>query len=137
MRTLRLSLAGTVIVMLVAGLSGTVAVGEERAPASDRPHHVSGTSTHLSAFESESCAVDDGGIRVCRKGSHDRNEMDDPRLSGDLWLLWNRSYLPGGQAISGTVELTNDDGNWVGTMRGYKIGGLHLLAGRADGNRRI
>ena len=51
--------------------------------------------------------------------------MDDPRLSGDLWLLWNRSYLYGGQVISGTVELTNDDGTWVGTMRGYKVGGRH------------
>jgi len=51
--------------------------------------------------------------------------MDDPRLGGTLWQLWNHASIGGpkyradGEVMSGTVELVNDDGSWVGTMRGY------------------
>ena len=51
--------------------------------------------------------------------------MDDPRLGGTLWQLWNHASIGGpkyradGEVMSGTVALVNDDGSWVGTMRGY------------------
>ena len=51
--------------------------------------------------------------------------MDDARLSGTLWLLSNMEAIGGriraseGEVMAVTVELVNDDGSWVGTMRGY------------------
>ncbi len=44
MHTLRLSLVGAVILMLLAGPGAGVVAGDEEAAASDRPHQVSGTT---------------------------------------------------------------------------------------------
>jgi hypothetical protein len=51
--------------------------------------------------------------------------MDDARLSGNLRMLWNHESIGGpiyrgdGEVIAGTVQLVNDDGSWVGTVRGH------------------
>jgi hypothetical protein len=119
MRTLRLSLAGTVILMLLAGLGGVVAAGDEDPPAADKPHPVSGTLRYVGTFQGGTSALEDGRAGQRDYGSYDRIEMDDARLSGTLYHVWNRDYLGDGEVFTGTVELVNDDGSWVGTMRGY------------------
>ena len=129
MRTLRLSLAGTAILMLLAGLSGVVVAQDEEALATDGPHRFSGPCTYAGSYGSESSGSEDG--RWWRHGylGRCRSEMDDPRLSGDLWTLWNHESVGGGihcgtgEVLTGTVELVNDGGSWVGTMRGYIVNG--------------
>ena len=52
-------------------------------------------------------------------------EMDDPRLSGVAYGLWSLDKIGPkyehheGEAFTSTVELVNDDGSWVGSLRGY------------------
>ena len=133
MRTSRLSLAGTVILMLLAGPSGVAGAEDEEARASE----VSGRNVGYSVFEDGTSTHEDGRTLQRGYGSHDTIQMDDARLSGILYHVWNRDYMIGGQVLTGTVELVNDDGSWVGTMRGYKVRDrLHYwqmeLAGTGD-----
>lgn len=52
-------------------------------------------------------------------------EMDDPRLSGVAYGLWSLDKIGPqyqhheGETFTGTVELVNDDGSWIGSLRGY------------------
>ena len=126
MRRLRLSLAGTVALMLLGALSGVVIAQDEEALASDRPHPVSGTLQYAGTFAPGTMVLEDGQGLQRGYGSRDHIEMDDARLSGYLWHVWNRDYIDvppylgvEGEVLTGTVELVNDDGSWVGTMRGY------------------
>ena len=95
MRTLRLSLAGMVNFMLLAGLGGGVIAGDEEASASDGPHPVSGTSTYAGKFESGDHVFEEGRALQRGYGSYDTIEMDDARLSGTLWHVWNRDFIWG------------------------------------------
>jgi hypothetical protein len=125
MRTLRLSLTGMVIFTVLIGLSGVVVAGDAEAPASDGPHPVSGTLTYAGSFEASTLTVEEGRYLERGMGTYDTIEMDDARLSGTLWNIWNidligdRQYGSDAKVGTGTVELVNDDGSWVGTMRGY------------------
>lgn len=52
-------------------------------------------------------------------------EMDDPRLSGvayesrNLDMIGPKYEHHQGETFVGTIELVNDDGSWVGDLRGY------------------
>lgn len=52
-------------------------------------------------------------------------EMDDPRLNGVAYELRNLDLIGPkyeyheGEAFTGTIELVNDEGSWVGSLRGY------------------
>ena len=124
MRTLRLSLAGTVILMLLRGL-GAVVAGDDETLASERPHQVSGSCVYAGHRTFGAYVEEDG--RTGRHGDLVRVgcEMDDARLSGSLWVLSNMDAIGGriraseGEVMAQTVELVNDDGSWVGTNRGY------------------
>ena len=123
MHTLRLSLVGAVILMLLAGPGAGVVAGDEEAAASDRPHQVSGTSV-LAGFVSVTRTVEEGRVMERGKKGRDTIEMDDARLCGTLWHVWDRDTFvgpngPDGEVLTGTVQLVNDDGSWVGTMRGH------------------
>lgn len=125
MRTLRLSLAGTVTLMLLGGLSVAVVAQDEEVLAPDKPHPVSGQVTVGDFFQDPDITNEDG-TQVRRNGGvYDTIEMDDARLSGTMWQVWNRDSIGGplrrgdGEVETGTVELVNEDGSWVGTMRGY------------------
>mgnify|MGYP001815309243 CR=1 FL=1 len=120
MWTLRLSVTGTIILMLLAGPGGAVVAADEEALASDRPHQVSGTNAYAGVFENATFGYEDGRVLERGEGAYDTIEMDDARLSGTLWHVWNRDYLGDGEVLTGTVELVNEGGTWVGTMRGYK-----------------
>ena len=92
---------------------------------SDRPHRVSGTLRPVDMLQGATLIVEEGRYLERGYGTYDTIEMDDPRLSGTLWNLWNvdsikgRKYASDGEIIAGTIELVNDEGSWVGTMRGY------------------
>jgi hypothetical protein len=125
MRALRLSLAGTVILVLLAGPGGGVEAEDEEEAASDRPHQVSGTLQWAGSFEPDTTSIVEAG-RYLKHGGGGRYtiEMDDDRLSGTLWYVRNKDILvgpvgPDGEVQTGTVELVGDDGSWVGTMRGH------------------
>jgi hypothetical protein len=59
------------------------------------------------------------------EGTAHRFEMDDTRLSGTLYLAQNSDDIGekyqhhDGEVWTGTIELVNDDGPWIGTVRGY------------------
>ena len=52
-------------------------------------------------------------------------ELDDARLSGTIYLALNEDLIGekyqhhDGEVSTGTLELVNDDGSWIGTVRGY------------------
>jgi hypothetical protein len=129
MRTWRLSLVGTVIVVLLGGLSvGVVAQEDDAEEVSTGLSPVTGTIIEGEQHGLYSTSYDADRIR--RRGAvyEDPIEMDDARLSGTLWQTWSRDELPdssgdfvgrNGELITGTTEITNDAGSWVGKMRGY------------------
>jgi hypothetical protein len=104
MRTLRLSLAGTVIFALLGGL-GSVAVGQDE---SDPP---AGLPTGPAAFEIQMERTDDGIFFTA----------SDPRFSGSLtfdegtWL----EVLPGHTVMADRKRVENDAGAWEGPSSGY------------------
>ena len=119
MYPLRLPVTIVVTLTLLGGLSGVVVAGDEDARASE----VNGRNIGYRIFESGTETHEDGRTLQRGYGSYDTIELDDARLSGTLYHVWNRDYMLGGQVLTGTVELVNDGGSWVGTMRGYKLGG--------------
>ena len=125
MRTLRLYIVGTVVLGLLGGLSVAVVAQDEQEPDSRGPHEVSGTLRLVNEFQGSTLTVEEGRKLVRGGGNRETIEMDDPRLSGDLWTVLNRDFIGdrqyGGDGAVGTgaVELVNEDGSWVGTMRGY------------------
>jgi hypothetical protein len=86
---------------------------------------VSGKLSYGSVFQSESVTREEGKEVRRGLGFYDTIETDDVRPSGKLWQVWNRDSIGGplrsgnGEVETGTVELVNEDGSWVGTMRGY------------------
>jgi len=125
MRALQVSLVGTVVVALLGGLSGAAVAQDEEATAPDGPHPVSGQVFVGHVFQSPEVTEEEGRQVRREFGFADTIEMDDARLSGKLWEVWNRDSIGGplkqgdGEVETGAVELVNDDGSWVGTMRGY------------------
>jgi hypothetical protein len=114
MRTLKLSLAGTGILVLVCGLAGTVVAQEDpMAPA-----EVTG-SIELEHMRSHGkiSMMEDVVIRTGWDISN-RWEASDPRLSGtsDELSTWHR--YPGFDVISTSLAVENEGGRWVGTSTG-------------------
>lgn len=127
MRTLRLFLAGTVMVVLLGGLSGVVVAGDEEAMVLDGPHPVSGQVTIGNFLDGGQVTWNEERNVQERRGEgfFDTIAMDDTRLSGTISEVWNRDSIGGplrqgdGEVETGTVAIVNEDGSWVGTMRGY------------------
>ena len=119
MRTLRLSLAGLLILAMLGG-SGAAAAAQEDPAALEAPHPVTGQSWEdtftrgTPGFDAERGVMEHYGYRYS-----DRVEMDDPRLSGTMWHVWNSDVISSGKVAAGTVELVSDGGSWVGTAREY------------------
>ena len=129
MRTSRLSLAGTVIIALLGGLNGAVvAQTTDMAELPDGPASVTGTVFDGREHQGATKSLDADRARHRGVVYVDPIEMDDPRLSGAMWQAWSLDTLPDadgrylteqGSLISGTAEIVNEDGSWVGTLRGY------------------
>jgi hypothetical protein len=126
MRTLRVSIAGTAILLLLAGLSGAVAAQDDpMAPAV-----VTGTVPEVS--ETFSGFVSPAGDAVDTKGYSvtERWEASDPRLSGTSTFTTNwREYSSADfLVLAATRVLENDDGRWVGMETGLGSDALFLDA---------
>ena len=124
MRTLRLSLAGTVILVLLGGLGSVVT-------AQDEPLDPMGASFWTATFtDVEPPAVAftpgpgyDEAIGVASEGLL---EASDPRISGRWRQVMDmrryESREPDGMPVTvwtATARLDNDDGAWVGTFTGF------------------
>ena len=123
MRALRLALVGTVILALLGGMGGAVVAQEDGAnEVSAGPTLVTGRIIDGRQDRPYTRSTDDDRIRYRGAVYVDPIEMDDARLSGKLWQAWSKDGLRDGrpgELITGTTELTNDGGSWVGKQRGY------------------
>lgn len=141
MRTLRLSLVGTVILALLGGLSATVLAQDEEAAASDAPTEVAPGAAPDS--ESQEAVAVRGGIRVFFGDPYKSGEsytgdggssistgygwqgriteMSDPRLNGMFRMVLDEvTYSNAGDIITASIRIDNDEGSWIGTERGYR-----------------
>ena len=137
MRTLRLSLVGTVILVLLGGLGGA-ATAQDEATGAVEPVAVTGAQT--------SEWVHTVGTTVNEEGVyHTRGpwwtvtwEADDPRLSGEgTWTVnWNFLLEDGPSIGTSAIVLANPDGRWVGTGQGFGDGSVdhELIVLRGEGD---
>jgi hypothetical protein len=114
MRTLRLSLVGTVILVLLGGLGGTVlAQGDEDA------------TVWVKLLEQDDCRMEASpGLFEPGAGLAKRirdlplaceNTYSDARLDGTQHLLYNEDCYEDGICVGwGTMEVDGSDGSWIG-----------------------
>ena len=143
MRTLRLSLAGTVILTLLGGLGG-VAVAEDDE-SSDPNAIVSGSwrdggpSSWVFEFSEEGVPDEPGWVghgRGLRRT--DSYEWSDPRLPTKGQAVVNfEAYGDSGMAVRSTWLLEGPDGYWTGPWTGFcdadeRCQGTAVLTGHGD-----
>jgi hypothetical protein len=119
MHTLRLSLAGTVILGLLVGVVGSVGVLGQSEDATAQTVHVTGTQIPDSFTSGDTQQV--GDVVQVRDGSAVHTlEMSDPRVSGTVTVVFNLDeYLPDEAGFQwGTSRLENGGGAWVGEWSG-------------------
>ena len=100
MRTLRLSLVGTVMLALLGGL-GVVAVAQEEG-------------TEPTGVVINIVAMSDPGVRPATWTF----QASDPRLSGTATVAFTIEDYPGATLEALALRVVNDEGSWVGTGRG-------------------
>jgi hypothetical protein len=116
MRTLRLSPAGTVMVVLL-GWSGGAMAQEADAPAV----WVTGPETQAPCEVGDvESLIDDGPVTGHRGLSITcADDLGDSRLSGPSVKVYNDDCYEGAGCVCwGTQELTGPDGSWIGTFTG-------------------
>jgi hypothetical protein len=117
MRTLRLSLAGMVMLALLGGLGGVTLAQEDTDGA--KVTHVTGT--RVSAVED---AIDEwweaDGIGHGR-GLHatETIEWSDPRLPSELQIMQNIDALGQEAVVTGATLLEGPEGYWTGEFTAY------------------
>jgi len=132
--------AAAAIVALFGGflLTGalTTQQGEELAPAAVTaspspvttyvaPHPVSGKLRWERKYQAAVITQGEDRKTYRDAGIENSIEMDDARLSGTMYLAQNQDHIGekyqhhDGEVWTGTLELVNDDGSWIGTVRGY------------------
>ena len=139
MRTLRMSLAGTVILALLGGLSG-VALAQNDEDAGPVTHF---TGTQLDAVDDvtdEEWWVEDNDLLRSR-GTRvtETIEWSDPRLPSELQGVMNfvqypHTEVPRGTAVSGTTLLEGPEGYWTGEFTLFcdadsECNGMNTLTG--------
>jgi hypothetical protein len=119
MRTLRLSLAGTVILVLLGGL-GAVVLAQEEADGS-LVTHVTGTivDTSYDASTGE-LTSGPGDVNHMRGATYiETNEWSDPRLPAEKKMVLDFTTYPyeGGRLMITRTSIRMDgaEGSWVGT----------------------
>ena len=119
MRTLRLSLTGTVILALLGGAGG-VAIAQMDAEAD---------AVYVTPVSEEPVSSDSGTITRGQTLYSSRDgenvfisEWSDPRVSGKTTVVWNVDVDPKtGQGIMwGTNHIENDGGTWEGSFSGIE-----------------
>ena len=129
MRRLLSWLAGWVIVALLGGTGSAVVAQDDDAelnPLGLSP--VTGDIRYVRPWDGPIESEDADRSRRRSLLVEDIIELDDPRLSGAMFAMWNYDALPdpsgvqmgaGGTLWSGTAAIVNDDGSWRGTMNGH------------------
>jgi len=120
MRTLRLSLVGTLLLVLLDGLGGAVVAQSGGLDA------MTGQSASWVTFIDQSCSVEeatpeqDGVIQRMRAvRTTCEVTLDDPRVSGTATTLGNYDcHATTGCTTWGTQELVGPDGSWSGSFIG-------------------
>lgn len=154
MRTLRLSVVGTVILALLAGSAAIAIAQEEPAPVT----FVTGTVAEVYGYNEgdlddaaasalgapDQVAYDLRGYEVSTESGFVREvvEWSEPRLPVDLWLtlgytlIWkgeDANKLDGAMNLAWRMLLEDEVGSWHGTGRKLYIGderyGLYTLTG--------
>jgi len=117
MRTLRLALVGTVILVLAGGLS-SLAVGQSETQSPVEAVHATGTSSASEISEPTITTLPNGATRITVSG-HWVLTMDDPRSSGtETFIHTEDHYGETVGPVSGTTRLENEGGAWLGQYRG-------------------
>jgi hypothetical protein len=123
MRTLRLSLVGTVIAVVVGG---AVAVGQSPSPFDSMRAGAVHIDFRVVEFFQEGTREPDevGTVQERGTGVTLAFESSDPRLSGDVTYLANLDYFKDGTSVhTETYEIVNDGGGWFGTSLGMEVPG--------------
>ena len=128
MRTLRLSLVGTVLLVLLVGLGGAVLAQDESA--SDPGYTlVTGTTTAEQWHADAEQSWEEDGVLYSRGTVGEWTvEWSDPRLPSKMWHRidyegYGENQPDGGVTPYATsVLLMDDQGSWVGTGRGVGYG---------------
>ncbi len=138
MRTLRLSLAGTVILLLLGGLSGVVSAQSEE-PDPMAPATAAIEITSWREVSPGTVRSDDAGV-VHIEGVHHEHvwEATDPRLSGTVTYRGNWMAFPEVpmQVESATYEVVNEGGRWFGpatAQAGPSLGNTDTVLLRGEG----
>ena len=131
MRTLRLSLAGTVILALLGGVGGAV-VAQEKAPADGTPTMFTGRTVGGCAAGEEPTVEEVDGITLVRGSGSGcyKWETTDPRVNGESVIYWNYDDIPArGESPEGSIgtareRITTETGAWEGTLTQLYIDGV-------------
>ena len=127
MRTLRLSLAGTVIVMVVGGLSTTVVAQDDAETVPMLSHGVAvfdATMPYPRHFQMPTMegVPEEGKVRTRDEGFEVRVEdISDPRLAGTWRTILNKDVYRDSLSEVVTVarRIDNAEGSWLGHFAGY------------------
>ena len=120
MRTLRLSLVGTVILALLGGLGGVVAAQEEAATAT----YVTGTVISDPGWSSPESESFEGGVDQLLGMRVERQvEWSDARLPATMATDMNLAFYSSetGPTSAQTHLLDGPDGTWTATERGFTL----------------
>ena len=122
MRTLRLSMAGTVILALLGGLVAvTLVETESAAQGSAESAPLNFTMPYASPTDSGPVEFLEGRIRYPDNAYRNPFAANDPRLSGELWSIhsWDTYGDSQGSVIVGRAGIDHEMGAWQGTFHGY------------------
>ena len=112
MRTLRLSLMGTVILALLGGL-GSVALAQDDEDPSAAPAPATAASEMKPVLVTGEEVCDDTGCQYT---------LSDPRVSGKALVVWDdEASVPGGFVSWGRLRLPGPKGVWAGPWVGTQI----------------
>jgi hypothetical protein len=120
MRTLKLTIVGTVTLALLGGLAGAVAAQSEEADVIVGPSATWVTFTEQECSVGEVTPVQDGAIQRTRGVVATCDvTMSDPRVSGTATVVSNYDcHAEAGCVTWGTQELVGPDGSWIGSYTG-------------------
>ena len=130
MRTLRPSLAGTVIFALLGGLGGAVS-GQDEPPDPMAPARVSGSvgEAEATGITLGDSTFDEGATITEGWQATISWDASDPRLDGEVAQAGStmeyRAFNPLSVGATSRV-LVNDDGRWVGTGTGLTVPGVDM-----------
>ncbi len=133
MRTLRVSLVGTVILALLGGLGNVALAQDDMDAAKVTPV----TGTRLSAVEDttdEEWWEEDGVGHSRGVRGVETIEWSDPRLPSELQLVNNFDAYDQGGVFSGATLLEGPEGYWTGEFRvfcdaDFECNGMNTLTG--------